>query len=235
MTPDGRDGPVLVVEDEPKIAEVVVSYLRREGYAPVAAATGAAGLEAAERLDPRLVILDLMLPDLPGEEVCRRLRSRSRVPVIMLTARAEDADAIAGLDLGADDYVTKPFSPRQLMARVAAVLRRAAGESRAQARRLSFGGGDLELDGRTSEVRRQGEVVDLTPSERRLLMVLAANPGRVFSRDELIERALGPDYDGFDRTVDAHVKNLRRKIESDPREPRYVQTVHGLGYRFARE
>jgi DNA-binding response OmpR family regulator len=222
-----------VVEDEPKIAEVVASYLRRQGREPVIVATGTAALEAAERLAPTLVILDLMLPDMPGEEVCRRLRRRSRVPIIMLTAKAEDADAIAGLDLGADDYVTKPFSPRQLMARVEAVLRRSAGEARAQARRLAFG--DLELDGRTGELYRRGEPVELTPSERRLLLVLAGSPGRVYTRAELIERALGPDFDGFDRTVDAHVKNLRQKIEPDPREPRYVQTVHGLGYRFARE
>jgi DNA-binding response OmpR family regulator len=226
-------GPVLVVEDEPKIAEVVASYLRRQGREPVSVATGSAALEAAERVTPSLVILDLMLPDLPGEEVCRRLRRRSRVPIIMLTAKAEDADAIAGLDLGADDYVTKPFSPRQLMARVEAVLRRSAGEGRAQARRLAFG--DLELEGRTGEVYRGGEPLELTPSERRLLLVLAANPGRVYSRAELIERALGPEFDGFDRTVDAHIKNLRQKIEPHPGEPRYVQTVHGLGYRFARE
>jgi DNA-binding response OmpR family regulator len=228
-------GPVLVVEDEAKIAEVVESYLRREGLRPVVVATGGAALAAVEREEPSLVILDLMLPDLSGEEVCRRLRRRSRVPVIMLTAKSADADAVAGLHLGADDYVTKPFSPRQLMARVEAVLRRSAAESRALARRLSFGNGDLELDVRAAEVRKAGVRVDLTPSERNLLMTLAASPGRVFTREELIDRALGPDFDGFDRTVDAHVKNLRQKIESDPRKPRYVQTVHGLGYRFARE
>ena len=226
---------VLVVEDEPKIADVVCSYLRRAGFGAAAVASGSAALAAFERDPPSLVILDLMLPDISGEEVCRRLRARSRVPVIMLTAKAEDADAVHGLDLGADDYVTKPFSPRQLVARVEAVLRRAAGESEVQARRLSFGDGDLQIDGRLAEVLKRGERVDLTPSELRLLQVLAASPGRVFSRDELIDRALGPDFDGFDRTVDVHVKNLRQKIESDPREPRYVQTVHGLGYRFARE
>ena len=226
---------VLVVEDEPKIADVVCSYLRRAGFESAAVASGSAALAAFERDPPSLVILDLMLPDLRGEEVCRRLRARSRVPVIMLTAKAEDADAVQGLELGADDYVTKPFSPRQLVARVEAVLRRAAGESEVQARRLSFGDGDLQIDGRLAEVLKRGERVDLTPSELRLLQVLAASPGRVFSRDELIDRALGPDFDGFDRTVDVHVKNLRQKIESDPGEPRYVQTVHGLGYRFARE
>mgnify|MGYP001040440435 FL=1 len=226
---------VLVVEDEPKIADVVCSYLRRAGFGTEAVASGSAALAAFERDPPSMVILDLMLPDLRGEEVCRRLRARSRVPVIMLTAKAEDADAVHGLDLGADDYVTKPFSPRQLVARVEAVLRRAAGESEVQARRLSFGDGDLQIDARLAEVLKRGERVDLTPSELRLLHVLAASPGRVFSRDELIDRALGPDFDGFDRTVDVHVKNLRQKIESDPREPRYVQTVHGLGYRFARE
>jgi len=235
VTAVSASGPVLVVEDEPKIAEVVATYLRRDGLRPVVAPSGAAALEAASREEPSLVILDLMLPDLPGEEVCRRLRRRSRVPVIMLTAKSADADVVAGLGLGADDYVTKPFSPRQLMARARAVLRRSSAEARALADHLSFGGGDLDIDVRGAEVRKAGAVVDLTPSERRLLLTLAASPGRVYTREELIDRALGPDYDGYDRTIDAHVKNLRQKIESDPRAPRYVQTVHGLGYRFARE
>ena len=223
---------VLVVDDEPKIAEVVGSYLQRAGYVPIAAANGAEALSLFETQHPCLVILDLMLPDLPGEEVCRRLRARSRVTIIMLTAKVEDNDAIRGLALGADDYVTKPFSPRQLVARVEAVLRRTGSAGAPLARSLSFYRDDLFIDVEKKEVRKQGEPVLLTPSELQMLLVLAAHPGRVFSREELISRALGDDFDGFDRTVDAHVKNLRQKIETDPHEPCYIVTVHGLGYRF---
>jgi DNA-binding response OmpR family regulator len=175
-----------------------------------------------------------MLPDISGEEVCRRLRSRSRVPVIMLTAKVEDADAVRGLTIGADDYVTKPFSPRQLMARVDAVLRRSA-DSGPLAVELTFCHEDLCIDTKLGEVRKQGTVVSLTPSEMRLLQILSASPKRVFSRDELITLALGNDFDGYDRTVDAHVKNLRQKIETDPKNPRYIVTVHGMGYRFEGE
>jgi DNA-binding response OmpR family regulator len=227
---------VLVVDDEPNIVEVVSSYLRRAGFDPVAAATGTQALEAFEKTRPSLVILDLMLPDISGEDVCRRLRTRSRVPIIMLTARVEDADAVKGLDLGADDYVTKPFSPRQLMARVEAVLRRAAGESEPLAGVLSFADDDLTVDAAAGMVQKRGTPVSLTPTELRLLCTLAANPRRTFSRDELIVHALGGgDFDGFDRTVDAHIKNLRQKIETDPRAPRYIHTVHGMGYRFDAE
>ena len=227
---------ILVVDDEPKIVEVVSSYLQRAGFDPVAAATGTQALEAFDTTRPSLVILDLMLPDISGEEVCRRLRARSRVPIIMLTARVEDADAVRGLGLGADDYVTKPFSPRQLMARVEAVLRRAAGESAPLASVLSFADDDLTVDAAAGTVRKRGVPVSLTPRELRLLCTLAANPRRTFSRDELIEHVLGgADFEGFDRTVDAHIKNLRQKIETDPRTPRYIHTVHGMGYRFDAE
>jgi DNA-binding response OmpR family regulator len=221
---------VLVVDDEPAIAEVVGSYLSKKGFTPFCAENGARALELFDQVRPILVVLDLMLPDISGEEVCRRIRARSRVPIIMLTAKVEDADAVRGLTLGADDYVTKPFSPRQLMARVEAVLRRTSGEP--LARELSFCQEDLCIDSGNGEVRKQGRVVNLTPSELRLLQTLSASPKRTFSRDELITLALGGDFDGFDRTVDAHVKNLRQKIETDPRNPRYIQTVHGLGYRF---
>ena len=227
--------PVLVVDDEPKITEVVDSYLRRAGYLPVCASSGMEALQLFEKENPCLVILDLMLPDLPGEEICRRLRARSRVPIIMLTAKIEDADAVRGLTLGADDYVTKPFSPRQLMARVEAVLRRSAGESTPVAERMSFCGEDLSIDTAAGVVRKAGAAVSVTPRELKLLLVLAGNPGRVFSREELIARALGEDFNGFDRTIDAHVKNLRQKIETDPRDPRYIITVHGMGYRFCKE
>jgi DNA-binding response OmpR family regulator len=227
---------VLVVDDEPSIVEVVSSYLQRAGFDPVAAATGTQALDAFEKTHPSLVVLDLMLPDMSGEEVCRRLRSCSRVPIIMLTARAEDADAVRGLGLGADDYVTKPFSPRQLMARVDAVLRRSAADAAPLASVLAFGDDDLTIDAAAATVRKSGRPVSLTPSELRLLCTLAANPRRTFSRDELITHALGgADFDGFDRTVDVHIKNLRQKIETDPRAPRYIHTVHGMGYRFDAE
>ncbi len=226
---------VLVVDDEPKILEVVGAYLTKAGFAVSGAASGLEALEAFDRDKPCLVILDLMLPDLSGEEVCRRLRARSRVPIIMLTAKVDDADAVRGLGVGADDYVTKPFSPRQLMARVDAVLRRAAGAASPLASELSFAEGALLVEGETGQVLVKGKPVDLTPREHRLLRVLAANPGRVFSREELISLALGDDFDGFDRTVDAHVKNLRRKIEEHPRTPKYILTVHGLGYKFSTE
>jgi DNA-binding response OmpR family regulator len=225
----------LIVDDESKITEVVGSYLERKGYLTFRAESGTKALELFDRERPSLVILDLMLPDVSGEEVCRRLRARSRVPIIMLTAKVEDADAVKGLELGADDYVIKPFSPRQLMARVDAVMRRAEGESGALAGELTFCREDLCIDVRKGEVRKAGEVVDLTPREFRILHTLAANPRRVFSREELIAIALEGDFDGFDRTIDAHVKNLRRKIESDPRNPLYVVTVHGTGYRFQGE
>ena len=222
---------VLVVDDEPKIADVVASYLERAGFQALRAASGTEALRLFDAERPVLVILDLMLPDIPGEEVCRRLRARSRVPVIMLTARAQDSEAVAGLESGADDYVTKPFSPRQLMARVEAVLRRSFPDA-PLAGSLSFDNGDLVIDGAAHVVRCRGAALDLTAREYAILTVLAASPGRIFSRDQIVERALGSDYDGFDRTVDAHVKNLRRKLEQDPRRPRYVLTVHGMGYKF---
>jgi DNA-binding response OmpR family regulator len=223
---------VLVVDDEPKIADVVASYLQKAGFEALRAGSGEEGLRLFDRERPHLVILDLMLPDMPGKEVCRRLRARSRVPVIMLTAKVQDADAVAGLEIGADDYVTKPFSPRQLIARVEAVLRRSLGDV-PLAGNLSFDDGDLVIDAVSRVVRRGAEAVDLTAREYAILTLLSASPGRVFSRAEIVERALGGEYDGFERTVDAHVKNLRRKLEADPRQPRYVLTVHGMGYRFA--
>jgi len=181
------------------------------------------------------VILDLMLPDLSGEDVCRKIRARSRVPIIMLTAKVEDSSAVKGLQLGADDYVTKPFSPRQLMARVEAVLRRASDTGSPAARVLSFNDDELLIDDAAGTVMKAGASVNITLREFRLLRLLAGNPGRVFSREELISRALGDDFDGSDRTIDAHVKNLRQKIETDPRAPRYIHTVHGIGYRFSAE
>ncbi len=226
---------VLVVDDEPKITEVVGSYLRHAGYGVLTAASGVEALAVFEKERPALVILDLMLPDLSGEEVCRNLRSRSRVPIIMLTAKVADSDAVKGLELGADDFVTKPFSPKQLMARVEAVLRRSVDINSPAARVLSFHGDDLLIDDAAGTVRKDGMTIPITPREFRLLRLFAGNPGRVFSREELISRALGDDFEGSDRTIDAHVKNIRLKIEDDPHDPRYIHTVHGIGYRFSIE
>jgi DNA-binding response OmpR family regulator len=221
------------MDDEEKILEVLCSYLRREGYEPISAASGDEALRLFESERPDLVVLDLMLPGISGEEVCRRLRRESRVPVLMLTAKAAEEERLRGFRLGADDYLTKPFSPRELVARVRALLRRASREPLPLAGRVRFNRGDLVLDLERRRVLKQDRDVPLTATELRLLLTLASHPGRVFSREELIRFALGEDFAGFDRTVDAHVKNLRRKIETDPRRPLYVQTVHGSGYRFA--
>ena len=220
---------ILVVDDEKKIRDLVRSYLELEGYSVLVADTGERALESASRSDPDLVVLDLGLPDLSGEEVARTLRTASNVPIIMLTAKTGEDDRVTGLRLGADDYLTKPFSPRELVARVGAVLRRASGS---RGHRLSFDGGRLEIDRDAWEVALDGSVVELTRSEFDLLHTLASRAGRVFSRYELINRVQGYDYEGYERTIDAHVKNLRRKLGEDPKHPRYVLTVTGVGYKF---
>ncbi|MDR7415484.1 MAG: response regulator transcription factor [Armatimonadota bacterium] len=220
---------ILVVEDEPEIARLLRSYLEREGYTVVLARDGEAALRAFEEVSPDLVVLDLMLPRLDGWQVMRGIREASRVPVIMLTARDGVEDKVTGLELGADDYVTKPFSPREVVARVRAVLRRNRWGGREEAR---FG--DLHINYLTREVRWKDRTICLTPTEWRLLEVLSTHPGQVFTRLQLIERIYGYSYEGLERTVDAHIKNLRQKIEPDPREPRYVLTVYGVGYKFAR-
>ncbi|MCS7171864.1 MAG: response regulator transcription factor [Armatimonadetes bacterium] len=221
---------ILVVEDEPEIARLLRSYLEREGYAVVLARDGEAALRAFEEASPDLVVLDLMLPRLDGWQVMRAIRELSRVPVIMLTARDGVEDKVAGLELGADDYVTKPFSPREVVARVRAVLRRNRWGGREEAH---FG--DLHINYLTREVRWKDRTVGLTPTEWRLLEVLSTHPGQVFTRVQLIERVYGYSYEGLERTIDAHIKNLRQKIEPDPKEPRYVLTVYGVGYKFARQ
>ena len=233
--PSHRGSPVatvLVVDDEPKIRELVGAYLRREGYHVLLADTGLAALRAAERLRPDLLILDLGLPDVPGEELLRLLRRTSDLPVIMLTARASEGDRVAGLRLGADDYVTKPFSPRELVARIEAVLRRTGGGP--TERVPTYAGGRLAIDSERREVLLDGASVELTRSEFDLLVVLASRPGRAWSRYELVTRVQGHDYDGYERTVDAHVKNLRRKLGDDPRRPTFLVTVPGIGYKFGR-
>ena len=223
---------ILIIDDEPWVHEVVRAYLERDGFIVYGATVGSEGLELAMTKRPDLVVLDLMLPDLSGEEICRHLRERSDVAILMLTAKTSEDQRIAGLGLGADDYVTKPFSPRELVARVKAVLRRTAGGDMPLVEQLRFDAGRLEIDSVRHEVRVAGEAVDLTPSEYKLLLALAQYPGRAYSRFELINRVQGHDFEGYERTIDAHVKNLRRKIEPDPGKPRYVETVHGIGYRL---
>lgn len=220
---------ILVVEDEIKIAEVLKSYLEREGFSVATAADGEDALRLYAALSPALVLLDLMLPKISGEEVCRTIRARGETPIIMLTAKAEEASILGGLAIGADDYVVKPFSPRQVVARVHAVLRRAGS---APSDVLRFDGGWLSIDLTARAVYREGSAVTLTPSEYSLLSALASHPGRTYTRDELIQLALKDDFEGYDRVIDTHMKNLRQKIEPDPKQPRYLVTVHGVGYRF---
>ena len=225
---------VVVIDDEPSVQDVVRGYLEKDGYLVYVAGNGREGLALAERMKPGLVVLDLMLPDVAGEEICREIRSRSDVPILMLTAKAAEDDRVGGLALGADDYLTKPFSPRELVARARAILRRTQGIETPLVEMLSLGDGALEIDTVQHEVRRDGQVVDLTPNEYKLLVTLARYPGRVYSRFELINHVQGYDYEGYERTIDAHVKNLRKKIEPDPKHPRYIETVFGVGYRLAK-
>ncbi len=220
---------ILVVDDEARIAKLVRDYLERAGFAVLTASDGRAALHVARRERPDLIVLDLMLPGLDGLDVCRRLRQESGVPIIMLTARVEEADRIVGLEIGADDYVTKPFSPRELVARVRATLRRAKGELEPT---TLIRAGDVELDTAALCVSVRGEPVDLTLTEFQLLATMVRQPGRIFSREQLLEAVHGVAHDSYDRSVDSHIKNIRRKIEPDPRQPRYLQTVYGVGYRF---
>jgi DNA-binding response OmpR family regulator len=225
---------IVVIDDEPSVQDVVRAYLEKDGFQVFVAGNGADGLALAERMKPALIVLDLMLPDISGEEICADIRSRSDVPILMLTAKASADERIAGLVAGADDYLVKPFSPRELVARVRAVLRRTQGIESPLVATLSFDGGRLEIDTVQHVVKRDGAVVDLTPSEYKLLTALARYPGRAYSRFELIDRVLGDDFDGYERTIDVHVKNLRKKIEPDAAHPRYVETVSGVGYRLAK-
>jgi DNA-binding response OmpR family regulator len=221
---------ILVVDDEPIVREVVVSYLEREGYQTLEAADGDAARALIEQEPPALVILDVMLPGTDGFELCRWVRARSNLPVILLTARGEETDRIVGLELGADDYVTKPFSPRELAARVRTVLRRAAPNSSTN-RRLTFD--EFEIDAETREVRRRGKLLALTAREFDLLWFLASHPKRVFSRDLLMNRVWGYQAALDTGTVTVHIRRLREKVEDDPSHPRFLQTVWGVGYRFA--
>ena len=220
---------VLVVDDDVKTVELVKLYLNRDGYKVLTAYEGVEALRLAREGHPDLIVLDLMLPGIDGWDVCRTLRDESDVPIIMLTARTTDQDKLTGLGLGADDYVTKPFSPRELAARVRAVLRRLPGErGPAEIKR-----GELTVNFFKHEVSLAGRALNLTTVEFKILGVLVKEPGRVFSRAQLIEKALGYDYEGFDRTIDVHILNLRRKLEPDPSHPKYLKTVYGAGYKLS--
>jgi two-component system alkaline phosphatase synthesis response regulator PhoP len=223
---------ILVVDDEPEIVAIVRDYLDRAGFRVITAGDGATALRLARAERPALMLLDLMLPELDGIDVLRALRGEAAtraLPVIMLTARVEETDRLIGLELGADDYITKPFSPREVVARVRAVLRRVEGgyDSAAQIQ-----AGELTIDVQRRAVRRAGAPIELTATEFDLLAILAREPGRPFTRTQLLELAYDVSYAGFDRTVDAHIKNLRRKLEPDPRNPRYILTIYGVGYKF---
>lgn len=222
---------VLVVDDEKKMTDVIGSFLESKGFSVSTASSGPEALQAFEKGTFGLVLLDLMLPLLSGEEVCRAIRRKSRVPIIMLTAKSEEADLVEGLELGADDYITKPFSLKTLFARIEAVLRRAK-DAAPLFSKASFRDGDLEIDTELRTVRKRGAEVRLTRNEYRILIALVTRPGKVFTRDELISLAMGDEFEGFDRAIDTHIKNLRQKIETDAGEPRYINTVHGVGYRF---
>ena len=223
---------LLVADDEEMIREAVASYLESQGYQVFRAENGEEALNILKREPISLVILDLMLPDLPGEEVCVRIRKQSRVPIIMLTAKNVEYDMIHGLDLGADDYITKPFSLKNLSARVQAVLRRSTEDLVPLARQFSWNQGDLVIDYDRKEVRKKGEPVALTAIEWKLLAAFTKDPQKIFTRENLIELVFGLDFSGYDRVIDTHIKNLRKKIEDDSKQPVYLCTVHGMGYKF---
>jgi len=223
---------ILVVDDDVKTVELVKLYLNRDGYHVLTAYDGNEALELARQSHPDLIVLDLMLPGCDGLEICHQLKNESDVPIIMLTARTTEDDKLTGLDSGADDYMTKPFSPRELAARVRAVLRRLPEEA-LQRGPEEIKCSDLAINFPKREASIKGKALQLTPAEFKLLGVLAKEPGRVFSREQLISMVFGYDFEGFDRTIDVHILNLRRKLEPDPNHPKYIKTVYGTGYKFA--
>ncbi|NKQ35117.1 MAG: response regulator transcription factor [Chloroflexi bacterium] len=220
---------ILVVDDEARLVNLVRGYLEQEGYEVRTAGDGRQALFVAREEKPDLIVLDLMMPEMDGWEFMRRHRQENNTPIIMLTARVDDVDKIAGLEMGADDYLTKPFSPRELVARVRAVLRRTESETE---KSDILRAGTLELDATKRTVQRDGRYIDLTRMEFDLLQTLMSSPGRAFNRLELLERTQGYAYDGYERTIDVHIKNLRKKIEPDPAHPQYILTAFGVGYRF---
>lgn len=223
---------ILVVDDERMTREAVSSYLENQGYHVWTAETGQEAMQIFESQSISFVILDLMLPDLPGEEICARIRRQSRVPIIMLTAKTMESDMLNGLDLGADDYITKPFSLKNLYARIQAVLRRSGEDLKPLAEKFSWNREDLVIDFNHKEIYKKGVAVPVTPIEWKILSAFVKYPKKVFRREDLIAAAFDMDFDGYDRVIDTHVKNLRKKIEDNPKKPVYICTVHGIGYRF---
>jgi DNA-binding response OmpR family regulator len=219
---------ILVVDDEPKIAEICQDYLKAAGYQVVIAMTGPDGLSMARRERPDLIVLDLMLPEMDGLDVCRTLRRESDVPIIMLTARVEETDTLIGLEIGADDYITKPFSPRELVARVRVVLRRGSGDPTSEVIRV----GEVTLDRARYEVNLPDQTITLTPTEFEILASLMSQPGRIFSRAQLLNAVHGVAFESYERAIDSHIRNLRRKLETSDGQANYIVTVHGVGYKF---
>jgi len=226
---------ILIVEDEEKIINVVKSFLESKGFAVFSAENGRKAIEIFDSEIFDLVLLDLMLPELSGEEVCKLIRKKSRVPIIMLTAKSDESDLLKGLGIGADDYITKPFSLKALHARVEAVMRRSGDGLVPLIAKNSFNSGDLNIDYESRMISKYSEEVKLTPNEFKIFVTLIKYPNKAFTRDELIATAFGSEFEGYDRTIDTHIKNLRQKIESDPKNPIYVKTIHGVGYKFGGE
>ncbi len=223
---------ILIVDDETMMREAVVSYLEKQGYRVLQAETGKQALSLLEKETVSFVILDLMLPDISGEEICSRIRKQSRVPIIMLTAKTMEDDMLNGLNLGADDYITKPFSLKNLYARIQAVWRRSDHDLKPLTEKFSWNDGDLVIDYNRKKVLKKGETISLTPIEWKILCAFTKYPQKVFTRDELVTAAFDMDFSGYDRVIDTHIKNLRKKIENDPKNPIYLCTVHGIGYKF---
>ena len=226
-----NDIKILIIEDEEKISMIIKSYLEKEGYKVFQAYDGEAGLELFEQNNPDLVILDLMLPKLPGEEVIKEIRNKSEVPIIMVSAKVEEDNRIDGLRLGADDYVTKPFSPKELVERVRAVLRRIEKYNIPRADIIRTTDGRVEMDLDYNRFFKDGEEVLLTKNEFQILKTLFSNPNKIYSREEIIELTFGYDYDAYDRAIDTHIKNIRQKIEDNPKKPVYIKTIYGMGYK----
>lgn len=225
------DRKVLIIDDEPMMRESVAAYLTTKGYCALTADNGKDAMDILANETVSFVILDLMLPEMPGEEICRRIREISQVPIIMVTAKTQEESILNGLRIGADDYMTKPFSVKQLYARMEAILRR-IGDHTDSVQQMLFGNDDLAIDLAHNEVRKSGIPVSLTPSEWKILAVMVRHPKKVFTREELIEVVFGDDFDSFDRVIDTHIKNLRKKIETNSKNPEYIKTVHGFGYKF---
>jgi len=225
--------PILLIEDDRKIARVVKVYLEGAGYKVIHVEKGREAMDSALKDMPLAVILDLMLPDMTGEELCQELKEIGDFPIIMLTSKSSEEERVAGFALGADDYVVKPFSPRELVYRVKAVLKRAQKADMGTSEPMSFNSGNLIIDGQSYTVKKKGSLIDITPTEFKVLHALASYPGKVFTREELVEKALGYQFEGYERSIDAHIKNIRHKIEDDHKNPSLILTIYGVGYRFS--